>query len=363
MAIKDLLIVDDDPLVCDSLKEMFLIEGYRVDTAAGGEQALEKLREERFRVILSDIQMPGINGLELLRELKGRSPDTPVIFITGHGHIDGAVEAIKMGAYDYITKPIEDLRLKLTLRRALEQAELQESYQTLKKRLRPWELAENLVFKDRKMAQLLELVHTIADTMATVLITGESGTGKSMLARIIAGLLPADAGEVRLDGRPASYRTLAERRRVQMIFQQPTLALDPRQRIVDAVVEPLLYHRLARTRQQARARAREVFTLVGLHEELLARRPAQISGGQAQRVAIARALALEPALLVADEPTAMLDASIQAQIIQLLRKLQTTAGVAVLFISHDQPLVQAFCSRYLVLEQGVIVGEQSNALS
>ncbi|MDD2902077.1 MAG: sigma-54 dependent transcriptional regulator [Syntrophales bacterium] len=185
MSIIDFLIVDDDPLVCDSLKEMLLLEGYQVDTATGGEQALAKLNEERFRIIISDIQMPGINGLELLRELKGRSPDTPIIFITGHGHIDGAVEAIKLGAYDYITKPIEDLRLKLTLRRALEKVALQDSYQNLKKRLRPWELAENLVFKDRKMGQLLELVHTIADTMATVLITGESGTGKSLLARYI----------------------------------------------------------------------------------------------------------------------------------------------------------------------------------
>jgi DNA-binding NtrC family response regulator len=185
MTIKDLLIVDDDPLVCDSLKEMLLLEGFRVDTAPGGEEALAKLREERFRVILSDIQMPGIGGLDLLRELKGRSPDTPVIFITGHGHIDGAVEAIKLGAYDYITKPIEDLRLKLTLRRALEQAELQSSYQNLKKRLRPWDLVESLVFRDRKMEQLLELIHSIADTMATVLITGESGTGKTLLAKYI----------------------------------------------------------------------------------------------------------------------------------------------------------------------------------
>ncbi|MFZ5450510.1 MAG: sigma-54-dependent transcriptional regulator [Thermodesulfobacteriota bacterium] len=185
MTIKDFLIVDDDPLVCDSLKEMLLVEGYQVDTAPGGEQALAKLQAEHYRVILSDIQMPGINGLELLRELKGRSPDTPIIFITGHGHIDGAVEAIKLGAYDYITKPIEDLRLKLTLRRALEQVALKDSYQNLKKRLRPWELSENLVFRDRKMCQLLELVHTIADTMATVLITGESGTGKSLLAQYI----------------------------------------------------------------------------------------------------------------------------------------------------------------------------------
>src|SRR4030065_1331494 len=123
MPIKDLLIVDDDPLVCDSLKEMLLLEGYGVDTALNGDQALAKLKEERFRVILSDIQMPGLNGLGLFRELKGRSPDTPVIFITGHGHIDGAVEAIKLGAYDYITTRIDDLRLQLPLRRPLDQAD------------------------------------------------------------------------------------------------------------------------------------------------------------------------------------------------------------------------------------------------
>lgn len=174
--------MDDDPLVCDSLREMLLLEGYRTDTALDGDQALAKLQKERFRVIISDIRMPGVNGLELLRELQGRSPETPVIFITGHGYIDDAVAAIKLGAYDYLTKPIDDLRLKLTLHRALEQVELKSSYQSLKRRFRPWELAENLVFQDREMRLLLELVDTIADTSATVLITGESGTGKTMLA-------------------------------------------------------------------------------------------------------------------------------------------------------------------------------------
>jgi DNA-binding NtrC family response regulator len=95
------------------------------------------------------------------------------------------VEAIKLGAYDYITKPIDDMRLKITIKHALEQKKLQASYDSLKQRLRPWSLDENLVFGDRKMDQLLELVHTIADTMATVLITGESGTGKTMLAHYI----------------------------------------------------------------------------------------------------------------------------------------------------------------------------------
>lgn len=185
MARKDILIADDDPLVCESLREMLILEGYTADTALDGGEALHKLREHRYQVLLSDIQMPGLDGLELLKEVQGRSLETTTIFITGHGNIDGAVEAIKLGAYDYITKPIDDLRLKLTLRRALEQRKLVASLKSLQKRLKPWDLQEGLVFRNKNMDQLLELVHAIADTMATVLITGESGTGKSMLARYI----------------------------------------------------------------------------------------------------------------------------------------------------------------------------------
>jgi DNA-binding NtrC family response regulator len=185
MANKDLLIVDDELLVCESLKEMLSLEGYSVDAVQDGEAALEKISGNRYHLILSDMRMPGLNGIELLKELKGRAPDTAIIFITGHGHIEGAVEAIKLGAYDYLTKPIDDLRLKLSIQRALEQKKLLASYNSLKKRLKPWEIQEELVFGDRKMHQLLELIHAIADTMATVLITGESGTGKSLLAKYI----------------------------------------------------------------------------------------------------------------------------------------------------------------------------------
>jgi DNA-binding NtrC family response regulator len=185
MANKDLLIVDDESLVCESLKEMLSLEGYTVDAVPDGAAALAKIKEDRYQLIISDIRMPGLNGIELLKELKGRAPDTAIIFITGHGHIEGAVEAIKLGAYDYIAKPIDDLRLKVSIKHALEQKKLLASYNSLKQRLKPWDLQEELVFGDRKMYQLLELVHTIADTMATVLITGESGTGKSMLAKYI----------------------------------------------------------------------------------------------------------------------------------------------------------------------------------
>ena len=121
---KDILIVDDDSLVCDSLKEMLTFDGYAVDTALSAAAALTKVNEEGFHLILSDIQMPGMNGIDLLKEIKGQNSDALVVFITGHGHIDGAVEAIKLGAYDYITKPIDDLRLRVTIQRALEQHKL-----------------------------------------------------------------------------------------------------------------------------------------------------------------------------------------------------------------------------------------------
>jgi DNA-binding NtrC family response regulator len=185
MVSKDILIVDDDFLVCESLKEMLTLEGYSVDTILDSTTALDHLKQAKYQLILSDIQMPGLSGLDLLKELKGHSPDTLIIFITGYGHIDGAVEAIRMGAYDYITKPIDDLRLKLTIRRALDQKKLLASYKSLQRRLKPWTLEEKLVYRDKKMEQLLELVHAVAETMATVLITGESGTGKSLLAKYL----------------------------------------------------------------------------------------------------------------------------------------------------------------------------------
>lgn len=182
---KDILIVDDDDLVCHSLKELLGMEGYAVDSTLDGVEALKKLHETNYSLIISDIRMPTMDGIELLKEIRGKNLDSLLIFITGHGHIDGAVEAIKLGAYDYVTKPIDDIRLKLTIKRALEQKQLLASYQSLKKKIRPWELDDRIIVKDRKMVELLDIVHMVSETMATVLITGESGTGKSILAKYI----------------------------------------------------------------------------------------------------------------------------------------------------------------------------------
>lgn len=185
MAQKDILIVDDDELVCSSLKEMLSLEGYTVDATLDSVEALQKINQHDYALIISDIRMPNLDGLELLKEIKGKKNDALVIFITGHGNIDGAVEAIKLGAYDYVTKPIDDVRFKLTIKRALEQKQLLASYRRLQKKIRPWDLDERMVVQDSRMEELMRSVHMVADTMATVLITGETGSGKSLLARYI----------------------------------------------------------------------------------------------------------------------------------------------------------------------------------
>jgi DNA-binding NtrC family response regulator len=182
---KDILIVDDDDLVCHSLKELLGFEGYDVDSTLDGVDALTRMNNTKYSLIISDIRMPSMDGIELLKEIRGKNLESLLIFITGHGHIDGAVEAIKLGAYDYVTKPIDDIRLKLTIKRALEQKQLLASYQSLKKKIRPWEMDDRIIVKDRKMIELLDIVQMVSETMATILITGESGTGKSILAKYI----------------------------------------------------------------------------------------------------------------------------------------------------------------------------------
>lgn len=185
MAQKDLLIVADDPEMSLSLKEMLFPEGYSLDATLNGVAALGRLREDRYQVILSDLQMPGLSGIQFLKEVQGRCPDTLLVFIAGRDQMDEMAEALRLGAYDYLTRPIDGLRLRLTLQRAMEQRKLKASFQSLQRRLKPWECNEKLVFRDPRMGQVLELAHAAADTLAPVLITGESGTGKYLLARCL----------------------------------------------------------------------------------------------------------------------------------------------------------------------------------
>jgi oligopeptide/dipeptide ABC transporter ATP-binding protein len=190
-------------------------------------------------------------------------------------------------------------------------------------------------------------------------LVGESGCGKSSLARALVGLEPA-AGEIVLDGQPLPpHRTREQARRVQIVFQDPYASLNPRMTVRHTVEEMLRVHQLRPT-AQIPDRASELLDLVGLSPRVLDARPAALSGGQRQRVAIARALALEPDVIVADEPTTSLDVSVQAVLLELFARLRDDLGLALLLITHNLAVVSAMCDRIAVMYLGRII-EQAPA--
>lgn len=194
----------------------------------------------------------------------------------------------------------------------------------------------------------------------TVGIVGESGSGKSTLARAIIRQNAPSGGTIRFDGTDVqslnAEALTAFRRRAQMVFQNPYDSLNPRMTILDAVAEPIWRHGLA-DRKAALLQAGELLEMVELPRGLATRRPRQLSGGQCQRVGLARALALKPQLLVADEITSALDVTTQAQILELLMRLQRERSLALLYISHDLSLVSSLCSRVYVFKSGRVVEE------
>jgi ABC-type glutathione transport system ATPase component len=192
----------------------------------------------------------------------------------------------------------------------------------------------------------------------TLGLVGESGSGKSTVARALVGLVRPTAGSVLYRGKPLGElrgdERLDYRRAVQMVFQDPYTSLNPRLTVAETLAEPLLRHGLKSSRNVAR-RVLELMEAVELSSALKNRRPHQLSGGQRQRVGIARALSLEPEVLVADEITSALDVTIQAQILELLRRLREEMSLTVLFISHDLGVVDQVCADVAVMNMGRIV--------
>jgi len=192
------------------------------------------------------------------------------------------------------------------------------------------------------------------DTMALV---GESGCGKSTAGRLVLRLLEATSGKVWFEGedlmrlKPAEMR--AKRRSLQMIFQDPYSSLNPRMTVEQTLTEPLALHGLATGKHHERAA--ELLDLVGLARQYLQRYPHEFSGGQRQRIGIARALAVEPRLIVCDEPVSALDVSIQAQVVNLMQDLQQRLGLAYIFIAHDLAVVKHISSHVAVMYLGQIV--------
>jgi oligopeptide/dipeptide ABC transporter ATP-binding protein len=187
-------------------------------------------------------------------------------------------------------------------------------------------------------------------------LVGESGSGKSTLARVIAGIQPPSRGQITLDGKvlAAKRRSRAEQRRVQMVFQDPYSSLNPRLTVGSILRELLKVHHVV-PRAEVEARAGELLRMVGLPDDADRALPRQFSGGQRQRVAIARAIALQPEVLVADEPVSALDVSVQATILNLLEELQSELGLTLLFISHNLAVVRHLCDRVAVMYLGRII--------
>jgi peptide/nickel transport system ATP-binding protein len=187
-------------------------------------------------------------------------------------------------------------------------------------------------------------------------IVGESGAGKSTAARCVVGLQKPTSGEILFDGVPLSFKG-ENRKAIQMVFQDPYSSLNPRMSVGAALIELLRVNKIASSRQAARDRAKELLAMVGMPEGALELRPRAFSGGQRQRIGIARSLAVEPTLLVADEPVSALDVSIQASILLLLKRLQQELGLTMLFISHDLAVVRQLCDRVAVMCEGEIIEE------
>jgi DNA-binding NtrC family response regulator len=182
---KNILVVDDDKIILDSLCEFLSLEGFQAGGAETLKSALAKLEEENYCLVLTDVNLPDGDGLELLSIIKKNYPQTVVIVITGYGTIDSAVKAIKSGAYDYLTKPIIDDELRLAVERAITQQSLISENESLRFQLERKHRLENIISHNYKMAKIFDLVEAVADSKTTILMAGPSGTGKSMLARAI----------------------------------------------------------------------------------------------------------------------------------------------------------------------------------
>ncbi|MCW2757226.1 MAG: hypothetical protein JWO46_972 [Nocardioidaceae bacterium] len=186
-------------------------------------------------------------------------------------------------------------------------------------------------------------------------LVGESGSGKTSVARCVAGYQQPTTGVVRIDGTELSFPSArSARRRVQMIFQDPYSSLNPSMTVRHAVREPISVHGL-RPKGEIDKRVDELAELVGLEPHLMNSRPRRLSGGQRQRASIARALALEPDVLVADEPVSALDVSVQAVVLNLLATLREELGTSILFISHDIAVVSHLCDQVVVMTDGTVV--------
>lgn len=218
--------------------------------------------------------------------------------------------------------------------------------------------------KEKAKLKALDGVSLSISLKKTLGLVGESGCGKTTLGKLILGLIEPTGGEVLLEGRNihSEKKKIEIAKKIQIIFQDPFGSLNPRLSIEEIVGESLIIHHRVKNRQEKRERVKELLQKVGLKSTYIDRYPHQFSGGERQRIGIARALALEPKLIVADEPVSSLDISVQAQILALLKKLQLEFNLSFLFIAHNLQIVRWFCDEVAVMYLGKIVESGPGAL-
>jgi oligopeptide/dipeptide ABC transporter ATP-binding protein len=216
----------------------------------------------------------------------------------------------------------------------------------------------NLLGRPTAFVRAVDGVSFHVEAGETLALVGESGCGKSTVSRLVLRLIEPDAGSVRFEGRDLlsldAHQLRAFRRQAQIIFQDPYASLNPRMTVGQILGEPLALHDLVQPAKR-RARIEELLRLVGLEPRCARRYPHEFSGGQRQRIAIARALAVEPKLIICDEPVSALDVSIRSQILNLLRDLQDRLGLSYIFVSHDLAVVKHIADRVAVMNLGGIV--------
>lgn len=190
-------------------------------------------------------------------------------------------------------------------------------------------------------------------------LIGGSGCGKTTTSRMIMGFLKPNSGSIRYNGREVSTMKKNEwlkmRRDIQIVFQNPQMTFNPRSTVYNCCAEPIRLFHLAKSREEERSMVYDMLDSVGVSRDQSNKYPHEISGGQAQRLSIVRALSLNPKLLICDEPTSMLDVSVQAQVIGLIKEKQREKGISILYVSHDLDVIKAVCQRVAVMNNGKIV--------
>jgi DNA-binding NtrC family response regulator len=178
----DILIIDDEKAIRKTLTEILSFEGYKIDEAADGEEGLKRFKEKNYDLVLCDIKMPKFDGIEFLQKAGEANPDIPVIMISGHGNIETAVEAVKKGAFDYISKPPDLNRLLITIRNAMDKSNLVTETKVLKRKV---SRVQEMIGESAPIKKIKETIDKVAPTDARILITGENGVGKELVARWI----------------------------------------------------------------------------------------------------------------------------------------------------------------------------------